>query len=195
MRARIHPAAGAPGAGSRRRHRPRTASRSPARGRRARGDPARCPGWRSTRRNACSARNSGWSWLPMSDIQHAASRSRRASPHLAAGTADRSRPAAPAAGSDRGPAARPARARPPAADPARGSRRGMRCMNQPSRRPLALNTTRRTPVARSTRRSATAANGRSSMRRRDRPGSRSSARRPAPAITPVRSRASSRPIV
>ena len=34
------------------------------------------PGWRSTRRNACSARNSGWSWLPISDIQQAASRIR-----------------------------------------------------------------------------------------------------------------------
>ena len=111
------------------------------------------------------------------------------------GTADRSMPAAPAAGSDRGPVAPPVRARRRAADPAARIASGMRCMNQPSRRPLALNTTRRTPVARSTRRSATAAKGRSSMRRRDKPGSRSSARRPAPAITPVRSRASSRLIV
>ena len=106
----------------------------------------------------------------MSDIQHAASRSRRASRQSPPGTAGRSSRTAPAAESGHGQAAPHNSC--PAASRGSSSRiaSGMRCMNQPSRSPLALNTTRRAPVARSTRRSTTAAYGRSSMRRRGTPG-------------------------
>ncbi len=151
------------------------------------------PGWRSTRRKACSARNSGWSWLPMSR-------------HPAARLAQAARLGVSCGNSGVGPgqqrrrqrgsrpeAARPVRGRRPAAGPGVAHRSGMRCISQPSRRPLALNTTRRTPVD---------AQQPAQRHRGDRAGRRcGAAARPAAAPAPggrreaisaVRSRASSR---
>ena len=158
------PAAPGSAPGRARSARPRSAAPRPG-ARKARAwwsSPTPC--CRSTRRKACSARYSGWSWLPMSETQQAASRSARGIGVLAG--EDRVGPgqqrrrqagvAAPAPGQLlRG---RQQRLLP------RGSPAGSSRAYQPSRSPLAEKTTRPAPVARSSRRSATAAKGRSPSR-------------------------------
>ena len=93
----------------------------------------------------------------MSDIQQVASRSRRVS---AVSLGNSGSVQAISAGGRVGVAAEPGGHVAAGGEQRvlrRGLASGMRRMNQPSRRPEALNTTRRAPVARSTRRSTMAA--------------------------------------